>query len=453
MARRILLRGVTVVRPGDDPAVLPDADLHIDGQQLVAVGPYGQKFPAADADEALDCQGLVALPGLINTHTHTPLTYLRGVAQDVGLGDFFGRLGAYGHLVRREHAYWATLLAAAEMIRAGVTTCLDMFEWMDEVGRAFADSGLRAGLACEFAGVRPARKVARQPGFNVGGLRLVLDDAYGRDRLAQAEAEIAAIRALGCDRLTPFLGPHALYSCSVELLAEAAALAQRLNVPVTIHVAEHQALESQIRRRYGSTVAVLEETGILDARCVGVHAIYFTPAERERLSTRRFGVAHCPGSNLKLGEGLAPVPDYLAAGMPVGLGTDSVMSNDNLDILEECRLAALAHKGERRRADVLAGDRALQMATSLGAEALGLDGIIGRLRPGFRADLILLDASGPHWAPQPVDAAAVLYAASLGDVRAVMVDGAWVLREGVIQTFDEAEVLARARRAVNAPGH
>lgn len=451
MTRRILLRGGLVLRPGDEPAVLDGADVYVEGQRIVAVGESGERFDPGTADETVDARGLVVLPGFVNAHAHTPLSYLRGVAQDVDLGGFFGRMGPYAHLVRKEDAYWTVLLALAEMIRAGVTTCLDMFEWMDEAGRAFMDSGLRGRLACEFAGCAPAERGTRGLGFTIGAGRLRLDDAYGRRRLEQAEAEVAAIRALKCDRVTPLLGPHALYSCSPELLAETAALAERLGLSVTIHLAEHRPLERQIRRRYGSTVAVLRQTGLLCQPLLGIHCIYFTPAELEQLGAERFAVAHCPGSNLKLGERLAPVAHFLAHGQTVGLGTDSVMSNDNLDILEEARLAALAHKGEARQAAMLAGDTALQMATCLGAEAVGLRGEVGRLRPGYRADLMLMDGSGPQWLPGHAPLMALLYAASAREVRSVMVDGAWVMREGVIETFDEAEVLRRAREAARRP--
>lgn len=446
--RKTILRGGLVLRPGDDPPVIVGADLYIQDRYLVAVGEAGQPFPAAEADEVLDLSGHVVMPGLINAHTHTPLTYLRGVAQDVDMGGFFNRMGPYYHLVRREYAYWTTLLALTEMIRNGVTTCLDMFEWMDEVGRAVKQSGMRAGLACELAGVGPAPKGKRGSGFSLSTMRMILDDKYGRERLKQAEAEVVSVRALNCDRLIPYLGPHALYSCSPDLLAETAALAQKLAVSISIHLAENRSLESQVRRRYGSSARLLEETGLLKQHCIGAHCIYLTPAEVERLAGHHFGVAHCPTSNLKLGEQLAPVPAFLEAGIPVGLGTDSVMSNDNLDVLEEARLAVLVHKSRWRDVTVLAGDVALQMATCLGAEAMGIGDRVGRLRPGYLADLIVLNTSGPHWQPAPAPMMAVLYAASTRDVQSVMVDGVWVMRNRVIQTFNEAEVISNARRIV-----
>src|SRR5579859_4474761 len=204
--RKTILRGCLILQPGGDPAVMNEADICIRGRELVAVGTLGQPFASQDADEVVDLAGRVVMPGLINVHTHTPLTFLRGVAQDVGLSDFFSVMAPHGHLISREHAFWTTLLAVTEMIRNGVTTFVDMFEWMDEAGRAVQKSGIGGGLACEFAGVAPAPKGARGNGFSLSNLRMILDDGYGRRRLQQAEAEIAAIRALGCDRLYPFLG-------------------------------------------------------------------------------------------------------------------------------------------------------------------------------------------------------------------------------------------------------
>jgi 5-methylthioadenosine/S-adenosylhomocysteine deaminase len=223
-----------------------------------------------------------------------------------------------------------------------------------------------------------------------------------------------------------------------------------LAVPISIHLSEDRTLEAQVRRRYGSSVRLLEQTGLLRQHCVGVHCIYFRPEEVERLAEHPFGVAHCPASNLKLGEKLAPVPEFLKRGVPVGLGTDSVMSNDNLDILEEARLAALAHKGSQRNAGVLPGDLALQMATCMGAEAIGLGATIGRLQPGYLADLIVLETNGPHWVPSRSPLMAVLYAASSRDVQASMVNGEWIMRDRQLLAFDEEEVLSRARQALNS---
>lgn len=437
-----ILRNGLILRPGDNPPVLEAADIFIAGGIIVAVDTIGMPFPIEEADEVLNLQGRAVMPGLINAHTHTALTLLRGVAQDVDLHDFFGKLGPHASLIRRENTYAATLLALAEMIHCGVTTCVDMFQWMDESARAVVTSGMRAGLVCEFAGVVPRLSGTRGPGFSMRNGRLILDDVYGRERLAQAEEEIAACRALNCERLFLFLGPHATYSCSADLLAETAATAERLQLPISIHLAEEPGLEAQVRRRYGSTPKLLQETGLLKHHCLGVHCIYLNHGEITTLADNDFAVAHCPGSNLKLGEKLAPVTKFLASGISVGLGTDSVMSNDNFDLLEEARLAALGHKGQERSALALAGDLALQMATTLGATAIGQGGRIGRLQPNYCADLIVLNTDGVHWQPRRDPLMTLLYAASARDVTAVMVNGQWIMRDNVILTFDETQLIA-----------
>lgn len=443
--KKIILRADAILRPGDDPPILEAEEIYIQGGRIAAVGPQGERFAREEADEVHDLPGAALMAGLVNAHTHMALTFLRGVAADADLGEFFSRMTPHEHLVSREHAYWAVRLALVEMIRAGITTVVDMFEWMDITAQAVKESGLRAGLVSELAGVRPEPRGARGSGFSLPTGRLILDDQYGMERLAQAEEEIEGVLELGSSRLTPMLGPHSLYSCSPELLAEAAEAAGRLGVSLCIHLAENQSLERQVRQRYGSTAKIMRETGLLERHVLGVHCIYLKPEEVEQVAAHSFGMAHCPGSNLKLGERPAPVERFLEAGIPVGLGTDSVMSNDNLDILEEARLAALIHKGNSRRAGVLPGDTALQMATGLGAEAIGLPEI-GKVRPGYMADLIVVDLAGPHWHPGHEPMMNLLYAANSRDVRAVMVGGEWVMWDRAIRTLDEAAVVDYARR-------
>lgn len=443
--RKIILQSATVLRPGDEPNCIEGADIHIQGDRLVAIAGQGNPFPLHEADEIIDLKNDVVLPGFINTHTHTHLTYLRGVAQDVGLADFFQCMSPHGYLASREYAYGASLLAQAEMIRNGITTCVDMCQWSDEIAKAARDSGLRVALANEVAGMQIAPRTSRLPGYLLGASRFIPDDTFGQERLSQAEEELSNIQKLNCDRIYPFLSPHALYSCSPDLLAKIASVAKELQLPISIHLAEEERIETQIRRKHGSSIALLRDTGILDVHCLGVHCIYLKREEIEKLGGASFGVAHCLGSNLKLGDRPMPLSDFIDAGIPVGLGTDSVMSNDNLDLLEEARLVSLVHKSQRRDAGFIPDDYALQMATCLGAQAIGLGQHVGRLRPGFLADLIVLERKRPYWHSAASPLFTVLYAASSADIHSVMVSGSWVMRYREILTFNEEEVLQSAK--------
>ena len=444
MTGKVLLKNATILRPGDNPALIKGGEVYIDGITIVGVEGEGSPFRERVADEVLDLQGSIVMPGFINTHTHTPLTYLRGAAQDVGLADFFQCLAPYAHLISREYAYWSSLLAQVEMIRNGITAFVDSFEWVDEISRAVVDSGLRAVLVSEIGGIKAASSGARANAYTIGSMAYDFDEAYGQERLSQALAAIATVQSLDCSRLSNFLGPHALYSCSPDLLKAIATHAKRMNLPISVHLAEEENLETQIRKRHGSSVTLLEETGLLDLPCLGVHSIYLDDEEIRQLQGKAFAMAHCLGSNLKLGEKPAPLAEFLRLGIPVGLGTDSVMSNDNLDILEEARLTALVNKGSERDPSFLAGDLALQMATCMGAEAIGLGDRIGRLKPGYLADLAVVEIKEPHWIPAPDPFMALLYASSSRDVIHVMVDGNWVMKDRRILTVHEEEILAKA---------
>ena len=445
MTGKVILKNATILRPGDSPPLIKGGDVYIDGINIVAVEGEGSSFPENAADEVLDLQGSILTPGFINTHTHTPLTYLRGAAQDVGLAEFFQRLAPYAHLISRETAYWSSLLAQVEMIRNGITTFVDSFEWVDEIGRAVVVSGLRAVLVSEIGGIRASSSGARANAYTIGSMAYDFDEAYGQERLSQALEAISTVQFQDCSRLSNSLGPHALYSCSPDLLKAIATHAQRMNLPISLHLAEDESLETQIRQRHGSSVTLLQETGLLDLPCLGVHSIYLQDEEIQRLQGKAFSVAHCLGSNLKLGEKPAPLAEFLHLGIPVGIGTDSVMSNDNLDILEEARLIALVHKGIERDPSFLAGDLALQMATCMGAEAIGLGDRIGRLKPGYLADLAIIENKDPHWFPAPDPFMALLYAASSRDVIHVMVDGNWVMKDRKILTVPEEGILIKAK--------
>lgn len=447
--RRIIIRDGTILRPGDHPNCLEGADICISGNRLLAIASEGEPFPSHEADEIVHLSGDIILPGLINTHTHTHLTYLRGVAQDVGLADFFARMAPYGYLAQREYAYGASLLAQAEMIRNGITTYVDMCQWSDEIARAARDSGLRVVLANEVAGMRIAPRASRFPGYLLGVSRFVWDEGFGQERLSQAQEELSTIQKMNCDRLHLYLSPHALYSCSPDLLSKIAGVAKQLQLPISLHLAEEEKIEAQIRRQHGSSIALLKDSGILDVHCLGVHCIYLKREEIEQLRGTSFGVAHCLGSNMKLGDRPMPLKHFLDAGIPVGLGTDSVMSNDNLDLLEEARLTVLVHKSQERDAGFLSDDYPLQMATCAGAEAIGLGQQIGRLRPGYLADLIVLERKRPYWQSTASPLFTVLYAASSADVHSMMVNGTWVMRDRVILSFDEAEVLRFAETALS----
>mgnify|MGYP003873719613 CR=1 FL=1 len=395
-----------------------------DGRIIYADRPRGVVFRA---EERLDATGMAALPGFVNAHTHAPMTLLRGLAEDVPLDVWLKEhIWPVEAKLRPEHVYWGALLACLEMALTGTTCFCDMYFHEAQVAEAALRAGLRAVLA---------------PGiFDVAG------PEQGEAMLKDALRVVERYQGAGNGRLKIVLGPHAPHTCSPELLERIADEAERLRTGIHIHLAETEGEVRAIRERYGKTpVEFLDELGLLGPGTSAAHCVYLTERDMAILAQRGVGVVHCPVANAKLGVDVAPVPELLASGVAVALGTDGPASNNALDMLETVKFACLLHKAHRRDPTVLPARRALEMATLGGARALGLDGLVGSLTPGKRADFILLDLRRPSTTPVHDVYAALVYSARSGAVEYVFVDGEPVVAEGRSARLDADEVLERAR--------
>jgi 5-methylthioadenosine/S-adenosylhomocysteine deaminase len=370
------------------------------------------------------------LPGLINAHTHAPMVLFRGLADDLELMDWLENhiFPAEAAHVDEEFVRAGTRLACLEMLRGGTTTFADMYYFEDAIAEEAERCGMRAVLGETLIDF-PAP-----------------DHATWEEALAYTHR--FAERWRGHARITPAVAPHAAYTVSAEHLVAAHALAAELDVPLLIHLAEDRAELERVRARTGKTsIAYLDGLGVLDNRMLAAHVVWPSPEEIELLARRGVGVAHCPQSNMKIAAGIAPVPALLAAGVAVGLGTDGAGSNNDLDLWQEIDTAAKLHKVAALDPTVLPARQALALATREGARALDLDGEIGSLEPGKRADLIVVRADGLHQQPQrPADNpySLLVYSTRASDVETVIVDGRVVVRGGRVLTLDEAEVVAAA---------
>jgi len=428
----LLLTAGTVVTMDEERRLISPGAVAVRGDEIVAVGPEAEITQAYEAAEVLGSEQGLIIPGLINTHTHMPMSLLRGLADDLRLDVWL-----YGYIlpvekqfVNPEFCYLGSLLSAAEMIRSGVTCFADMYYFEEDIAWATAQAGMRA--VC-------GETLAKFP---------TPDAASYDDSLAYCREFLQHFR--GHELIVPAPAPHSVYMTTPELLQRAAAMAQEFDVPLVIHVSETEAEASEWMETHGlPPVLWLEQQGVLDAKVVAAHCVHVDEQEIAVLASHHVGVAHNPTSNLKLASGVAPVAAMLDAGVNVGVGTDGCASNNNLDMFEEMHLAALLPKVQMRSPTAVPASEALAMATIIGARALCLDHLTGSIEPGKRADLVMVDLSAPHLVPRFTTTgqnvySQLVYAARSSDVRHVVINGRVVLRDRDLLTVDEETVLKEA---------
>jgi 5-methylthioadenosine/S-adenosylhomocysteine deaminase len=426
----LLLTNALVLTMDERFTVHPSGSVAIRGDSIAAVGDLGLDW---DAAEKVDCGGRVVLPGLVNAHTHAPMTLLRGLADDLRLDVWLlgYMMPVEREFVRPDFVGLGTSLACAEMIRSGTTCFADMYYFEDAVAEAAAAAGLRA--LC-------GQTVLKFP---------APDAPSYEDSLARARSFIA--RWKGHPLIVPAPAPHAPYTCTTEILRACADLAVEFDVPLHTHLAETAFEVDQSRQEHGMPVIPwVRKQRLFDARVLAAHCVHVDDAEMRTLKELQAGVAHNPTSNLKLGSGVAPVTKMLELGLMVGIGTDGAASNNDLDMFEEMRLAAVLAKGVTTDPTALPARQALAMATRLGARAMHLGDITGTLEPGKRADLIVVNLDEPHNTPRfSRDSNAVysqlVYATKSTDVVDVMCNGRWLMRDRRLLTVNERELQAAAR--------
>jgi len=369
------------------------------------------------------------MPGLVNTHTHAPMSLFRGMADDLPLMTWLHEhiFPAEAKSVNPEMVYWCGKLAAAEMLLSGTTTVADGYFLEDGVAEAFIEAGIRS-VAAQGVIDFPAPGVP-DPGRNVLAAEEFIDRWQGKNEL-----------------LTPAVFCHSPYTCSSETLKRAKEMARRKNVKFFVHLAETRAEVKQVQEQHGTTpVRFLETLGVLDNDTICVHCIWLEKEEIQILARTGARVSTCPQSNMKLGSGIAPLQEMLAAGILIGLGTDSCASNNRLDLFYEMDLCAKLHKVKDLDPTALPAASVMQMATSGGAGVLGLGNKIGTLAEGKQADLILLDIRQPHLQPF-YNPGLLVYAASGADVRTAVIGGKLVMQDRKILTFDADETMIAVRK-------
>ena len=413
-----LIRGMVLPMTGAED-FYPDGEIAVHGDRIGAVGERGAAAGDFRPDRIIDLPQHVIMPGLINTHTHAAMTLLRGYADDLPLMPWLEKkVWPYEAKMSAADIYWGSALALCEMLKSGTTTMVDMYMSQDETARAVLEAGTRALLA------RGA---------------IVPDPETGRKAIEESSALFHKFHNQGNGRLKVLFGPHAPYTCTGEFLREVKQEADRLGTGMHIHLAETQTELAAIRARYGTTpVRWLESLGFFGGHVIAAHGVHLDEEEIGLLAEYGVGVAHNPESNMKLSSGTAPIPRLLAAGVAVGLGTDGPSSNNDLDMFGEMRSAAFQQKLVGSPEDLKAYT-VLEMATAGGARVAGIPEI-GKLAPGYKADLIAVNLNQPHFYPRFSIPSHLVYCAGGRDVTMAMVDGKILMEERRLLTLDEQRI-------------
>jgi len=421
---RILIRNADVLTLNADSDVLRRTDIAIADGRIQAIGTIPPNF---DADEIIEASDHVVMPGFFNAHTHAAMTFERGWADDLSFDRWLNeRIWVAESALTREDVRWGAYLAAAEMIRSGTVGFADHYFYMDEVAQVVEEAGLRATLAWCVFGMGTEAEIGRG--------------------LEESIEFVQRWQGAAAGRIRTVLGPHSPYACPPDFLVSIAEKAAELNVGIHIHLSEfREQLENSLARFGVTPVRFLEQRGILDHPTIAAHCIHLTPEDVDILKAKRVNVVQCPNCHMKLGMGVTPVPELLARGVNVALGTDGPASNNDLDMLEEARLATLMQKNHYQDPVILPAGLTLRLATQSGAQALGFpeSGVIAVGRP---ADLIIFDFHKPHLRPRHNLLSNIVYSAKSPDISHVIVDGRVLLRNGELTTLDEERIMYEAER-------
>lgn len=375
------------------------------------------------ADEVIDGKGMLATAGMVNTHGHVSMTLLRSYADDMALMDWLeNRIWPIEAKMNAKDIYWGAMLGIAEMLKSGTTCFADMYCFMDDVARAVAETGIRANLSRGLIGLAPDKD----------------------DKLAENTQLVKDWQGYDNGRIRITYGPHAPYTCPVEYLQKVIEAAQTNNAEIQMHLCETKGEVENCIKEHGVTpIKLMDQLGMFEQGTIAAHCVYLTEDDMDIMAAKNVRVAHNPQSNLKLASGIAPVASMLEKGICVGLGTDGASSNNNLDMLEECRAAAMLHKTTTLNPLAVPAAQAWDMATVNGAKVLGFDEL-GKLSVGQQADIVLWNMHKPYWYPRHNKLSLLVYAANSSDADTVIVNGKVVLQNGSMTLFDEEKIYAEA---------
>lgn len=420
----LIISGGIIVSMDQDDRIFDNGMLVVKGDKIVAIGDSAELSKQWHAVQHINAHGKLIMPGLVNTHTHAAMTIFRGYADDKPLHEWL-----YDYIFPVESKFVnahtvkaGTLLAMAEMLRSGTTTFNDMYYFVDEIAQVVDKTGIRAILT-----------------------ESVID--FPAPNSPTPEQSLATSRSLlskwkGHPTITIGISAHAPYSCSADLLQKSKSLADEFGVIYNIHVAEtKKEVEMMLEQKGMTPVEYLESLGVLGDNVVAAHCVHLNDEDIQILANHHVGVAHNPECNMKLASGVAPIPELIKAGVDVGLGTDGVASNNDLDMFDEMNTAAILHKLSKNDPTVMDAKAVIRAATINGARVLGMDKEIGSLETGKKADFIVLDMQKPHAQPVYNIYSQIVYSLNGSDVETVVVNGRILMQDYKLLTLDEKEII------------
>ena len=421
----ILLKNILAVLPEKDKDVIRETDIYIEGSRIVSVGDRPEGF---FAEKVIDGKDRLAIPGLINCHTHSYMSFMRNMADDISFMDWlFGTIDPIEQKMTDEDAYWGACLAIIEMMKSGTTCFNDMQMNIHQTTRAVKESGMRAVISRGLVGSG--------------------NDEGGRMRLQQAFEEKEAAR--DCDRLTFMLGPHAPYTCDDSYMRIVSEEAKKNHMRIHVHLSESESEIQQIQEKYGvSPIEMADQNGLFDVPAIAAHCVQITEKDMEILKKKNVSVVTNPASNMKLGNGFAPVPAMLKKGINICLGTDGAASNNSLNMFHELSLLTLVHKGVHKTPQCISAEEGFRIVTINGARALGLEKEIGSLETGKKADIAILDLNSPSLTPRNNLLAGLSYTANGSEVETVIIDGKITMEGRKVLTMDEALVCRKVNEII-----
>lgn len=429
---KTLIKNIEIITMDDENRHYPEGAILYEDDTIVYAGPSSgldSRLIKAEPGKLkiMDGRGMLALPGFVNAHTHIAMTAFRGYADNMPLWEWLSqRIWPMEERLEPGDAYWLSLLGAAEMISSGVTTFSDMYMFMTDTAQAVLDCGMRAVLSRGLTG----------------------PDEHMEQRYREVD-ELAEWQRKAEGRIRMMIGPHSVYTCAPEVLITSRQLAEKYGVGIHVHLSETAGEVEECIGKYGKTpVRHLHDLGLFELPVTAAHCVHLTQDDMELMAGWNVKAVHCPSSNMKLASGFAPVDDMLRHGITLSLGTDGAASNNNLSILKEMSVAALIAKGYTGNAEALPAMKAVEMATRMGAEALNLQDEIGSLEPGKKADIQLIDLSGPHYHPREDPLVHLVYSGYSGDINTVVINGQVVMQDRVLTTIDLERVYKEVDRII-----